>query len=135
MSDLLVVNIGALATPEGRTARGGAAQGEVRFLHNAWVRIEGGVITGVGEGAPPEIPGAARLDAGGRLVTPGLVDAHTHLIFGGWRNHEMALKLQEVPYLDILAQGGGSDFTPDELSGMKHASMDDGQHVIPWEDQ
>ena len=107
MSDLLVVNIGALATPEGRTARGGAAQGEVRFLHNAWVRIEGGVITGVGEGAPPEIPGAARLDAGGRLVTPGLVDAHTHLIFGGWRQHELALKLRGTPYLEILAQGGG----------------------------
>ena len=34
-----------------------------------------------------------------------------------------------------MAKGGGSDFTPDELSGMKHASMDDGQHVIPWEDQ
>ena len=34
-----------------------------------------------------------------------------------------------------MAQGGGSDFTPDELSGMKHASWDDGEHVIPWEDQ
>ena len=34
-----------------------------------------------------------------------------------------------------MAKGGGSDFTPDELSGMKHASWDDGEHVIPWEDQ
>ena len=34
-----------------------------------------------------------------------------------------------------MAQGGGGDFTPDELAGMKHASMDDGEHVIPWEDQ
>ena len=33
-----------------------------------------------------------------------------------------------------MAQGGGGDFTPDELAGMKHASMDDGEHVIPWED-
>ena len=34
-----------------------------------------------------------------------------------------------------MAKGGGSDFTPDELSGMKHARWDDGEHVIPWEDQ
>ena len=38
---------------------------------------------------------------------PGLVDAHTHLIFGGWRQNELAMKLRGVPYLDILAQGGG----------------------------
>ena len=107
MSDLLVVNIGTLATAEGRSARGGAAQGEVRALRNAWVRIEDGVITAVGTGEPPQAPGAARLDAGGRLVTPGLVDAHTHLIFGGWRQHELGLKLRGTPYLEILAQGGG----------------------------
>ena len=40
-------------------------------------------------------------------------------------------KWQEIK----MAQGGGGDFTPDELAGMKHASMDDGEHVIPWEDQ
>lgn len=107
MSDLLVVNIGTLATAEGRSARGGAAQGEVRALRDAWVRIEDGVITAVGTGEPPQAPGAARLDAGGRLVTPGLVDAHTHLIFGGWRQHELGLKLRGTPYLEILAQGGG----------------------------
>ena len=50
MSDLLVVNIGTLATAEGRSARGGAAQGEVRALRDAWVRIEAGVITAVGTG-------------------------------------------------------------------------------------
>lgn len=107
MSDLLVVNIGTLATAEGRSARGGPAQGEVRALRDAWVRIEDGVITAVGTGEPPQAPGAARLDAGGRLVTPGLVDAHTHLIFGGWRQHELGLKLRGTPYLEILAQGGG----------------------------
>ena len=107
MSDLLVVNIGTLATAEGRSARGGPAQGDVRALRDAWVRIEAGVITAVGTGEPPQAPGAARLDAGGRLVTPGLVDAHTHLIFGGWRQHELGLKLRGTPYLEILAQGGG----------------------------
>jgi imidazolonepropionase len=46
-------------------------------------------------------------DAGGKLVTPGLVDAHTHLIFGGWRQNELGLKLHGATYLDILAGGGG----------------------------
>ena len=107
MSNLLVKNIGTLATPAGKKARGGAAQGEIRILHDAWVTVEDGVITGTGTGAPPSLPGARIMDAGGRLVTPGLVDAHTHLIFGGWRQNELALKLRGVPYLDILAQGGG----------------------------
>lgn len=107
MSELLVVNIGTLATPVGKSARSGAHQGAVRFLHDAWILIENGVITGVGEGTPPAHAAVRRIDAEGRLATPGLVDAHTHLIFGGWRDHEMALKLRGVPYLDILSQGGG----------------------------
>lgn len=107
MDRLLVKNIGVLATPEGSAARSGKAQGEIRALRNAWVRIEGGVITGLGEGEPEGAENARVLDAGGRLATPGLVDAHTHLVFGGWRQNELALKLRGTPYLDILAQGGG----------------------------
>ena len=106
MDRLLVTNIGVLATPAGTAAKRGAAQGEVRTLRDAWVMIEDGVIASVGTGQPEAAPGARVLDAGGRLATPGLVDAHTHLIFGGWRQDELALKLKGVPYLDILAQGG-----------------------------
>ena len=40
-------------------------------------------------------------------MTPGLIDPHTHLIFGGWRQHELAMKLKGVTYLEILAAGGG----------------------------
>lgn len=107
MSNLLVKNIGTLATPMGKKAQGGAAQGAVRVLNDAWVLMEDGVITGTGTGDAPVLRSAQTIDAGGHLVTPGLVDAHTHLIFGGWRQNELALKLRGVPYLDILAQGGG----------------------------
>ena len=107
MERLLVTNIGVLATPEGTSARSGGAQGEIRTLRDAWVLMEDGLISAVGTGVPPAAEGARVLDAGGRLATPGLVDAHTHLIFGGWRQNELALKLRGVPYLDILAQGGG----------------------------
>lgn len=102
----LIRNIGLLATPEGFCARRGPAQGQLRLLKNAWVLAQGGIITALGQGEPP--CGAEQIiDAEGRLATPGLADAHTHLIFGGWRQDELADKLHGVPYLDILARGGG----------------------------
>lgn len=102
----LIRNIGLLATPEGLCARRGPAQGQLRLLNNAWVLAEDGIIAAVGQGEPP--CGAEQIiDAEGRLATPGLADAHTHLIFGGWRQDELADKLHGVPYLDILARGGG----------------------------
>lgn len=132
MSDLLVVNIGLLATPVGSAAKGGRAQGEIQLLRDAWLRIEDGVIAALGTGAPKGT-GCPVLDAGGRLVTPGLVDAHTHLVFGGWRQNELALKLHGVPYLDILAQGGGilssvtatRTATEEELADKAAAALDE----------
>ena len=106
MERTLVTNIGLLASPEGRQARGGAAQGSIRFLKDAWILCENGRISALGTGEPP-VEEARRIDAAGCLVTPGLVDAHTHLIFGGWRQNELALKLHGVSYLEILAAGGG----------------------------
>ncbi len=50
---------------------------------------------------------APRLDAGGRLVTPGLVDCHTHLPFAGNRAHEFALRARGASYQEIAAAGGG----------------------------
>ena len=81
MASTVIENIGLLATPIGTAARAGKAQGEILFLKNAWLTYENGVIT--------------------------LIDPHTHLIFGGWRQHELAMKLKGVTYLEILAAGGG----------------------------
>ncbi len=107
MSNLLLKNIGLLATPSGSAAKRGAEQGSITMMKDAWVLIEDGLVSQVGTGTPPEAPGAQVVDAGGKLVTPGLVDAHTHLIFGGWRQNELGMKLHGVSYLEILAQGGG----------------------------
>ena len=109
-STLLIKNIGMLATAQGQEALKGKAQGSVTLLENAYVTVRDGKIDRVGQAeAPKGLEDAADqvLDAKGRLVTPGLVDAHTHLVFGGWREHELALRLRGIPYLDILAQGGG----------------------------
>ena len=99
MSKLLLKNIGMLATPLGSGAKRGEEQGKIQILKDAWVLVEDGIITQVGTGAAPAVEGAEVVDAGGNLVTPGLVDAHTHLIFGGWRQNELGLKLHGATYL------------------------------------
>ncbi len=58
-----------------------------------------------GQGLP--IARFARIDAAGGTITPGLVDAHTHLLFGGSREAELRLRQQGAGYLEILAAGGG----------------------------
>lgn len=106
---LLIKNIGLLATPEGNTPRKGEKQGQIKKINNAAVLIDDGVIADVtADGKIPECgPETEIIDAGGALVTPGLIDAHTHLVFGGWRAHEVPLKISGASYLEILNAGGG----------------------------
>ena len=111
MKKLLVKNIGLLATPEGKSAHRGSEQGKIKLLKDAWVLIEDGVIASVGTGEAPAAEGAEIVDAEGKLVTPGLVDAHTHLIFGGWRQNELGMKLHGKTYLEIQNAGGGIQST------------------------
>ena len=105
----IVTNIGMLATPQGSGPRKGPDQGSIQVLKDAWVLIEDGVIAQVGTGPAPAADEV--IDAGGNLVTPGLVDAHTHLIFGGWRQNELGLKLHGKTYLEIQNAGGGIQST------------------------
>ena len=105
----IVTNIGMLATPQGSGPRKGPEQGEIQILKDAWVLMEDGVIAQVGTGPAPAAD--ETIDAGGNLVTPGLVDAHTHLIFGGWRQNELGLKLHGKTYLEIQNAGGGIQST------------------------
>ena len=109
MRSLLVTNIGMLATPIGSEAKKGPAQGDIQVLKDAWVLMEDGVIAQVGSGPAPAAE--QTIDAQGNLVTPGLVDAHTHLIFGGWRQNELGLKLHGKTYLEIQNAGGGIQST------------------------
>lgn len=52
-------------------------------------------------------PGAVRIDVQGRAVLPGFVDAHTHLVWGGSREDELAKRLAGATYSEIAAAGGG----------------------------
>lgn len=106
---LLIKNIGTLQTPVGSFKHGGEKQGENLKLHNAAILVEEGVIKAItADGVLPEgAENAQVIDACGALVTPGLIDCHTHMVFGGYRQGEIPLKLRGASYLDILRAGGG----------------------------
>jgi imidazolonepropionase len=71
----------------------------VRETRIAWI--------GACEALPESYAKLPRHDAGGRWITPGLVDCHTHLVFAGQRADEFALRLQGASYEDIARRGGG----------------------------
>jgi imidazolonepropionase len=79
---------------------------DVQILRDTDLRCEGPTITDIAPSLTPRT-GEEVLDAAGRLVTPGLVDCHTHACWAGDRLGEWEQKLRGVPYLDILSKGGG----------------------------
>ncbi len=111
--DLLVHNIGRLVTMQGGSGpRTGEEMTRVGEIRQGAIAVADGKIFAVGEEAEVRaqiagMPVLRELDARGNLVTPGLIDSHTHLVHGGSREHELDLKLKGVSYLEILAGGGG----------------------------
>ena len=100
----LLENIAQLAT-----CRADGGQGDIHPIADGAVVWEGETIRWVGprRELPASYAGAERLDAGGGLVIPGLVDCHTHLAFGGWRADEFEQRILGRSYLEIAAAGGG----------------------------
>ena len=85
------------------------------------VLIHGGRIAAVGPGlAAPE--GASVVDCGGRLVTPALIDCHTHLVHGGNRATEFQMRLDGASYAEIAGAGGGIVST---MRATRGASVED----------
>ena len=106
--DTILTNIGQLLTMESSGPRAGKSMQDLHVIEDAVVGIHEQKIVFAGQkGAEAGYEADEIIDCSGRLVTPGLVDPHTHLVFGGSREKEMNLKLQGISYLDILAQGGG----------------------------
>jgi imidazolonepropionase len=104
---LLIRNIGELVTCSGTGAKRGAEMSDLGVISDAAVLVEDGVIRAVGKTGEIQNPGLVELDACGNAVLPGFVDAHTHFLFGGYREEEFAWRLAGESYLDILKKGGG----------------------------
>ena len=85
-----------------------AGAGWCDIEHGAMV-VQGDRLAWVGPDAdlPRDLQVDAEHDLGGALVTPGLVDCHTHLVYGGHRAREFELRLQGATYEEIARAGGG----------------------------
>jgi len=108
---LVVKNARQLVCVENRRrpVKRGPDMRDLAVLDGGALVAENGVITWVGRTAdlPPPPPDADILDATDRVVLPGLVDSHTHLIFAGWREDEFEQRLRGLSYQEIAARGGG----------------------------
>ncbi|MBN1893869.1 imidazolonepropionase [bacterium] len=123
--DLLVTEASQVLTLAGPARqRCGPEMSELSAIPNGTVAVDKGLVVETGSAA--EMAGKYRarktLEANGRLVLPGFVDPHTHLVFAGTREYEMAARLAGDSYLDILAGGGGIHGTVEKT---RKASFDE----------
>jgi imidazolonepropionase len=100
LPDLGVIEHGLIAARDGRIAFAGAHSG----------------FPGVADAAE-------QTDCAGRWITPGLVDCHTHLVFGGNRAHEFELRLKGASYEEIASAGGGIISTVAATRGASEAEL------------
>ncbi|WP_412460894.1 imidazolonepropionase [Pseudomonas sp. SC11] len=84
------------------------AQGNYSTIEQAAIVSNAGLIEWIGAQADvPSVEAERVVDLGGAWVTPGLIDCHTHAVFGGNRSGEFEQRLQGVSYAEIAANGGG----------------------------
>jgi len=112
-ADLVVTDIAELATlAVGPVPRAGPAAEELGLVSDAAVAVADGRFAWVGKERALSRsvrlrPGGRRVSANGGVVVPGLVDAHTHVLFAGNRAFELPLKVRGASYTEIARAGGG----------------------------
>ncbi|OJX48177.1 MAG: imidazolonepropionase [Chloroflexi bacterium 44-23] len=105
---MLIHSASQLLTLQGGVQRGHQL-GQLGIIEDGAVFIENGLIAASGTSVDllSKYPQAERFDARGRVVMPGFVDPHTHLIFSGNRALEFEMRLEGKSYMEIMAAGGG----------------------------
>ncbi|GGI13351.1 imidazolonepropionase [Gottfriedia solisilvae] len=123
-ADILLTNIGQLVTMDhGDGPVRGKEMNVLPVIENAEIAWKDGQIIYIGQMNETKIDANEVIDCQGKLVTPGLVDPHTHVVFGGSREHEVSLKLQGASYLEILEMGGGIHSTVSQTKLATHEEL------------
>lgn len=120
---MLITNISQLLTLAGKPQRG-SDLGQLHIQAEAAVLVRGGIIESVGlsERLLKAHPTEERFDAGGKVVMPGFVDPHTHMVWAGDRAAEFEMRLEGMTYQEIAEQGGGIRST---VRATRCASLDE----------
>jgi imidazolonepropionase len=134
---LLITGAAQLLTLRGGAPRRGNSLSKLGIVKDGAILLDDGRIVAVGPRAQVEgrqdARGAEKLDVGGRVVLPGFVDAHTHLIHAASRAEEYELKIQGASYEEIARKGGGilnsakklRAATVDALKGRARAALEE----------
>ena len=127
---MLIHSASQLLTIAGTPQRG-EELGRLGIIEDGAILIRGELIVEVGTSDVllRKYPAEERLNAGGKVVMPGLVDPHTHLIWAGDRAAEFEMRLQGKSYMELMASGGGiastvtstRNATPQELYAQTRA--------------
>ena len=121
MSKFLIKNIGELLTGN---------SGSLEVLHDKEILLSEGKIEAIGKSGEFSEEGCQVIDAGNSLVTPGLVDPHTHLVFFGTREDEFEMRIKGKSYMEIAEAGGG---IRKSVRMLREASEDDlVEHTLPY---
>ncbi|PFG13463.1 imidazolonepropionase [Bacillus sp. es.036] len=112
---LLIKNAAQLITMSGYSDRPAIKEkmSQIGLIENGAVYIEDGIIVEVGSSHEmvakykDSVALSEQIDAAGKVVTPGLIDPHTHLVHAGTRENEYAMRLQGKTYMEIMEAGGG----------------------------
>src|SRR4051812_36558764 len=111
MTDLNVVHASALVRVDDTgEPRRGAAQRDLGIVADGAVAIRDGIIVAVGptdEVLAAHSDDVPTIDATGACALPGLVECHSHALFGGERHHEYAERLGGASLAEVAARGGG----------------------------
>ena len=111
--DILIKNANELITLKGvNSPRKLKQMNELKIIKKGSIAIVDGKIVGIEKEL--NFKSENTIDASKKVVMPGFVDPHTHLVFAGSREFELDMKLRGFSYMDILKKGGGIFYTVDK---------------------
>lgn len=108
-ADLIINNIKTIYTTTEKPPVKGSLMNNIKTINNGYIAIKGEKILSLGSGDGLFLKGSKTIieDAKGKILLPGFIDSHSHLVHAGSRENEYQDLKKGVPYLDILNRGGG----------------------------